>query len=218
MMPHSGKGNRDGTNIRLSPDLQEVLHDFIKYLQAVNKSPDTIASYGEVVTQYLDHVGYVEDIYTRHSVESFLAKLRMDGVGGATLRHRFYTLKTFFTSSGHEGDWTFKKNDVPALPSIRHRPTISDDEMTKMESVAKTQFYLRKGTLLSRNGKTWSTATKTGGRWMAFRNYCIIRIADLLGPRSIELHNLNARARHSDTNLAITRTSKRSTMTTVKRW
>lgn len=86
---------------------------------------------------------------------------------------------------------TFKKNDVPVLPSIRHRPVITEDEMAKMETAAKRQTYSRAGNTRTRNGRTWNTSTKDGGRWMAARNYAIIRLSNLLGPRRIELFNLN---------------------------
>ena len=155
----------------------DLWEKFEEYLLSRDMSEDTIETYKRTVYEYLYRAS--EAPFDKQSIRKYLADKKIAGCEGNTLRNRYYTLKAFFEAL--DQPWPMKKGDVPKK-SQKHKPQFTPDEMRAIEEEARGPYNPDGGPdrLKRRN-------------WRFIRNYGIVRLSHALGPRRIEMHDLNVK-------------------------
>ena len=153
----------------------EYWDKFEEYLLSRDMAPDTLETYRRTLYEYLYSAS--EAPFVKQSIRTYLATKKMEGCEGNTLRNRYYTLKAFFEAL--DQPWPMKKGDVPKK-SQKHKPQFTADDMKAIEEEARESYNPDGGPerLKRRN-------------WRCIRNYAIVRLSNALGPRRIEMHDLN---------------------------
>ena len=131
--------------IHVKMNIDTRLSSFEKYLFSINYSELTIPQYLRVATQYLLLADEEKDPWGADSIRAFMADQRSRGSSGNTLRNKYYTLKTFFTSQGKH--FPLSKRDVPKAAQ-KERVKLSSEERRAMSIVAENHMGLRNSAIL----------------------------------------------------------------------
>ncbi len=160
----------------LLPTSEALIERFVKFLIHNGKAESTISHYRSILTSYMSYTEHeVYDPFSRRAVEGYLFNKRRSGCNSNTLRGRYFILKCFFESMGHDKDWTFNKIDVP--PELNKKanlkPALDQSEMYRLEETARGRCF------------------KNRTSFTRLRNVAIALLNDELGLRRVEIANLD---------------------------
>jgi len=125
-------------------EVDEYLTKFKAFLFSLNYSEFTITGYLGVARMYI-RFSEGRGIWDKDTIRGFMGAQRAKGNSGNTLRHKFYTLKTFYEC--FEQPFPLTKRDVPKKSS-KTKVMLVDEERKAMSATALTQSSPRDSAII----------------------------------------------------------------------
>ena len=156
-------------------DLELLHRSFTRSLRAEDRSPRTIQTYSEAITQlgdYLDTAGGPTSVrkLRRGDVEGFMIHLAEQGRSPATLNNRYRALHRFF-------DYLLEEGEIGAHPMAKMRPPKIPEQPVPVLTDEQVKALLDDA---------------SGRSFLAVRDTAIIRLLADTGMRRAELLGMNA--------------------------
>ena len=159
-------------------DIRDLAYSFLNALEAQNKSPKTVKTYGEAVTQltaFLLEQGMPTEVskLSRDHVEAFMVSL-LRRAKASTANNRYRALQQFFKFLQEEGE-------IPASPMVNMKPPKVPEEPVEHVELEDLRKILKTCATTAKESRMIATKLENT------RDEAIIRFLFDTGVRSAEL-------------------------------